>query len=109
MLLIRKDKDLTHEKIGDIIIKELEMIGFNLFYNDLYDYYSTIDFRKDGYKYNVILVPKEDYIECSFSCYKNIFSVFFKRYNNQKISSFSETCRNILSDNGIIEEISNKG
>lgn len=107
MFLIKKDIAITHKMIGNIFIKELENIGFKLFYNDLYDYYSTIDFRKDGYKYNLMLVPREDYIECTFSCYKNIFFVIFKRNNKQKESSFSETCRKILLKNGIIEEISN--
>ena len=91
-----------------IIIEELERVGFELYYNDQYDDYSTIDFRKDGYKYNVMLVAKEDHIECSYSCYKNIFTLIFKTYNKQKISSLSEICKNILLNNGLIKEMSNQ-
>jgi hypothetical protein len=98
---------LKHDAIGDIIILELEKEGFSLFYNDIYDYYSTIDFRKEGYKFNVMLVPKEQCIECSTSVYKNLFSILFKNYNKEKVSLFSKLIKSILVQKGIIKGTTN--
>ena len=98
---------VRHDIVGSLIIPELEIKGFTLFYNDVYEYYSTIDFRKGGYKYNVMLILKEQYLECTTSVYHNFFSQLFKKYNKEKVSSFFILVKSILVNKGIIKGITN--
>jgi hypothetical protein len=98
---------ITHEKLGDLLISGMEEEGYSLYYDDVYHHYSTIDFRKKGYKYNILLVPRAQSIECSTSAYKNILFLFFKKYNHEKLSSFDRTIRSILVKNALIKEFTN--
>ncbi|MDZ4795161.1 MAG: hypothetical protein SGI83_12850 [Bacteroidota bacterium] len=94
---------VKQDDIGNILFLELEKKGFSLFYNDVFDHYSTIDFRKDGYKYNIMLIPKRSSIECSTSVYKNFFPRLLKKYNREKLSSFFLLVKTILALEGIIK------
>jgi len=58
------------------MVEKLKGKGFSLFYNDQFEWYSTIDFRKDGDKYNIMLVPEGDFIKCSVHVYKFYSFIF---------------------------------
>ena len=90
--------ELSHKQIGDYVVEKLREKGFNLFYNDQYDYYSTIDFRKDGDKYNVMLVHEVDFIKCSVDVYRSFVNLILKHRNKSKISSFENLVRSIITE-----------
>jgi hypothetical protein len=94
---IRVPHAVTHDKVGDYFITELEKGGFKLYYNDVYEIYSTIDFRKSGFKYNLVIVQKDGRLDISASVYCNLASLFAPRKRVQQQDYFNDCVKRILS------------
>ena len=87
---------LTFVEIGDYIINKLEAQVFTLDYNDVYEWYSTIDFRKGSRKYNILLVPEEDFVKCDPSINKRFIYFLFGIKYQEKEPTFDNLVRNII-------------
>lgn len=91
--------NIDHHIVGKLIIEDLLQADYILFYEDVYDVYSTIDLRKSGGRYNVMLVDKGDRIECHASAYNNFLLEVLNRNSPKRLSSFIEVIKSALSRN----------
>lgn len=97
----KENNNINLEKLGEFLIEGLTNNEYFLNYEDVYDYYSTIDFRKKGCKYNVMLVVKEDHLDCSTTVYRSILTLLLKKNHTEKLSSFDKLIRSVLTNNSI--------